>query len=97
MHLNLPLKDFASCGRSLLYCYMSLAGWLRHEAVQVINAVRNLDVFIEQPCLTYEECLSVRRMCPLPFILDECMDDVAMLVRILSDKSADAINLKISK
>jgi len=59
--------------------------------------VKHLDVFIEQPCLSYEECLSVRRSCPLPFIIDENMDDIGMLVRILADKAADAINLKISK
>ena len=47
--------------------------------------------------MTYEECLSVRAHCPLPFILDESMDNIGMLVRILADKSADAINLKISK
>ena len=73
------------------------AGWKRHEAMQVINAVKGLDVFIEQPCETYEECVSVRNHCPLPFILDESMDSVGMLTRILADKSADAINLKISK
>lgn len=72
-------------------------GWLRHQAIQVINAVKHLDVFIEQPCLSYEECLSVRRICPLPFIIDESMDDIGMLVRILNDNAADAINLKISK
>jgi len=63
----------------------------------VVNAIKHLDVFIEQPCLSYEECVSVRNMCPLPMILDECMDEIGMLVRILADKSADAINLKISK
>ena len=68
-----------------------------HEAIQVINAVKDLDVYIEQPCLTYEECLSVRKLSPLPMVLDECMDDIGVLVRILADKAADVINLKISK
>ena len=43
---------------------------------QVINGVKDLDVYIEQPCATYEECLSVRRMCPLPMVLDESIDDI---------------------
>ena len=47
-----------------------------HQAMRVINAVKDLDVYIEQPCLTYDECLSVRRQCPLPFVMDECMDDI---------------------
>mgnify|MGYP001382783198 CR=1 FL=1 len=72
-------------------------GWLRHSALQVINAVKHLDVYIEQPCLTFEECLSVRQQCPLPMILDECMDDIGVLVKIISQNAADVINLKISK
>ena len=36
-------------------------GWLQHEAVRVVRAVTDVDVYIEQPCLTYEECLAVRR------------------------------------
>lgn len=45
-------------------------GWQMHEALQVINAVKDLNVYIEQPCLTYEECLSVRHRTTLPMILD---------------------------
>lgn len=41
-----------------------------------MNGVKDLDVYIEQPCATYEECLSVRRMCPLPMVLDESIDDI---------------------
>jgi L-alanine-DL-glutamate epimerase-like enolase superfamily enzyme len=72
-------------------------GWKMHQALQVVNAVRDLDVYIEQPCLTYDECLSVRRMSPLPMVLDECMDDIGVLTKIISEKAADVINLKISK
>lgn len=96
---------------------------------QVINGVKDLDVYIEQPCETYEECLSVRQHCPLPMVLDECMNDIGeeaiictlcaccnhailisrvscefdvfalsgVLVKIISDRAADVINLKISK
>ena len=35
-------------------------GWLKHEAMRVVRAVRDVDVYIEQPCLRYEDCLSVR-------------------------------------
>jgi L-alanine-DL-glutamate epimerase-like enolase superfamily enzyme len=45
-------------------------GWTQHEAVRVVRAVRDLDVYIEQPCLTYEECLAVRRQTDHPFVLD---------------------------
>ena len=72
-------------------------GWTMHEAARVVNAVRDLDVYIEQPCRGYEECLAVRRRTDLPFILDETIDGIEMLLRALRDGAMDAINLKISK
>jgi len=72
-------------------------GWTMHEAARVVNAVRDVDVYIEQPCRSYEECLSVRRRTPLPFILDENIDGLAILQRAIADGAMDAINLKISK
>ena len=41
--------------------------WLMHEAARVVRAVDDVDVYIEQPCLTYEECLSIRRRTTHPF------------------------------
>jgi len=72
-------------------------GWTQHEAVRVARAVRDLDVYIEQPCLTYEECLAVRRACGLPFVLDENIDGLDVLLRARSDLAMDVVNLKISK
>ena len=72
-------------------------GWLQHEAMRVISAVKDVDVYIEQPCLTYEECLSVRRHCVRPFILDENIDGIDMLLRARADLAMDVVNLKISK
>ncbi len=72
-------------------------GWTRHEAARVVNAVSDLDVFIEQPCMTYEECVSIRRRTALPFVLDEVIDGCGMLVRGIAEDAMDVINLKISK
>ncbi len=72
-------------------------GWTMHEAARVVNAVRDLDVYIEQPSPTYEECLATRRRSPLPFVLDEVITDVGALTRALGDGAMDVINLKISK
>jgi cis-L-3-hydroxyproline dehydratase len=72
-------------------------GWLMHEAVRVVRAVRDVDVYIEQPCLTYEECLSVRRLTDHPFVLDEVIDGVDMLTRGKADLAMDVVNIKISK
>jgi len=72
-------------------------GWTQHEAMRVINGVRDVDVYIEQPCLTYEECLSVRRHCRHPFVLDENIDSIDVLLRARADLAMDVVNLKISK
>ncbi len=72
-------------------------GWTRHEAARVVGAVANLDVYIEQPCQTYDECVSIRRRTSLPFVLDEVIDGTGMLVRGLAEDAMDVINLKISK
>lgn len=72
-------------------------GWLQHEAARVVRAVRDIDVYIEQPCLSYEECRAIRRGTDHPFILDENIDGIDMLLRAHAEGSMDAVNLKISK
>lgn len=72
-------------------------GWLLPDAARVVNAVKDLDVYIEQPCKSYEKCLAVRQRTALPFILDENIDGLDMLLRAHGDRAMDAINLKISK
>src|SRR5262245_22066251 len=72
-------------------------GWLVHDALRVVRAVRDVDVYIEQPCHTYEECLTVRRHTDHPFVLDEVIDSVDVLVRGHADRAMDVVNIKISK
>jgi L-alanine-DL-glutamate epimerase-like enolase superfamily enzyme len=72
-------------------------GWTQHEALRVADAVRDVDVYIEQPCMTYQECLAVRRHTNRPFILDEVVDSIGMVVEGARDHAMDVINLKISK
>jgi cis-L-3-hydroxyproline dehydratase len=72
-------------------------GWTRAEAARIVASVADLDVFIEQPCPTYEECLSVRRRTARPFVLDEVIGGVDTLMTALADDAMDIINLKISK
>lgn len=72
-------------------------GWKMKDAMRVVRAVRDVDVYIEQPCETYEECLSVRRHCDHPFILDECIDSLRAILRGHHDGAMDCVNIKISK
>jgi L-alanine-DL-glutamate epimerase-like enolase superfamily enzyme len=72
-------------------------GWLMHDAMRVVRAVRDVDVYLEQPCPTYDECLSIRRHCDHPFILDESIDSLEVLLRGHADHAMDCVNIKISK
>jgi len=72
-------------------------GWTQHDAMRVVRAVRDEDVYIEQPCLTYDECVAVRRRATHPFVLDENIDSLEMLLRGHADGAMDVVNLKISK
>ncbi len=72
-------------------------GWLMHDAVRVANAVRDVDVYLEQPCATYAQCLAVRERTTLPFVLDEVIDSVDMILRGAADRAMDVVNIKISK
>lgn len=72
-------------------------GWTQHEAMRVVRAVRDVDVYIEQPCLSYQECLAIRRHTDQPFVLDESVDSIEMLMNAKRDLAMDVVNLKISK
>jgi cis-L-3-hydroxyproline dehydratase len=72
-------------------------GWLMHDALRVVRAVRDIDLYIEQPCRSYEECLTVRRHCDHPFVLDESIDSLDPLLRGHADRAMDVVNVKISK
>jgi L-alanine-DL-glutamate epimerase-like enolase superfamily enzyme len=72
-------------------------GWTVDEALRVARATRDLDYFMEQPCMTYEECQQVRRRIDLPMKLDECITDFHMIQRVVQDRGAEAVCLKISK
>ncbi len=72
-------------------------GWVQHEAARVVEAVSEADVYIEQPCKTYEECLAIRNRSSHPFVLDENIDCIEMLIKGYSDGAMDVVNLKISK
>ena len=72
-------------------------GWLMHQAARVVRAVKDVDVYIEQPCETFEECYSIRKITDHPFVLDESIDGLPILLRANSLQSMDVVNIKISK
>ena len=67
------------------------------NALRTMQKVRDLNFMLEQPCATYEECRAVHMKVLQPIVLDECMDSLKTLLRVISDRSAEAVNIKISK
>ncbi|MET1412427.1 enolase C-terminal domain-like protein [Roseibium sp. HPY-6] len=72
-------------------------GASRLDATRVGRAVRDLDVMLEQPCATLEECASVRAATGLPMKLDETAHDTASLFKAYELGCMDAVALKLSK
>ena len=68
-----------------------------HEAARVVRGVKDVDVYIEQPCLSYNECLSIRRRTDHPFVMDEHIDGMDVLMKAHADQATDVVNIKISK
>ncbi|MEM8699016.1 MAG: mandelate racemase/muconate lactonizing enzyme family protein, partial [Pseudomonadota bacterium] len=79
-------------------------GWRQHDALRVARGMEtiqaehaSISVYLEQPCLSYAECLAVRRTTGLPMVLDEVMTDADALIRGADDRAMDLINLKINR
>jgi L-alanine-DL-glutamate epimerase-like enolase superfamily enzyme len=71
-------------------------GWTVFDSLRVIAEIDDHTIMIENPCVTYEECLEVRRHYDGPMILDEAIDDSLDLVRAISDRALDVLVIKIS-
>jgi len=73
------------------------AAWRRDQALRFSRGVEDIDIYLEQPCRDYDECLSLRRRTRHPIKLDEGLNTLADVQRALSDDAMDAIALKVSK
>jgi L-alanine-DL-glutamate epimerase-like enolase superfamily enzyme len=72
-------------------------GWNVMDAAVALRLIRDLDVFVEQPCRTLEDCASLRDRAPYPLIIDEPVTDPAALVRAKQLAGAVAVNVKIGR
>ena len=72
-------------------------GSTRLDATRVGRAVRHLDIMLEQPCATLEECAAVKTATGLPMKIDENAFDTASLLEARSLGCLDAVALKTSK
>ncbi len=72
-------------------------GFSRLDATRVGRAVAHLDVMLEQPCSTLEECAAVRAATGLPMKIDENAHDTSSLLHAHALGCMDAVALKLSK
>ena len=71
--------------------------WTLSEAMSVARAIDDLDVMIEQPCLTYEDCMHVRTNTNLLMKLDELVTDQFIAERVIQDQAADVVCVKMAR
>ncbi|MEL7097546.1 MAG: mandelate racemase/muconate lactonizing enzyme family protein [Pseudomonadota bacterium] len=69
----------------------------RLDATRVARAVQHLDIMIEQPCATLEDCAAVRAASGLAMKLDELAHDTETLLKAHHLGILDAVALKLSK
>ena len=72
-------------------------GASRLDATRVGRAVAHLDIMLEQPCRTIEDCAAVRSATGLPMKMDECARDTASLLKAHELGCMDALAVKLSK
>ncbi|WP_415919880.1 mandelate racemase/muconate lactonizing enzyme family protein [Tateyamaria sp. SN6-1] len=67
------------------------------SAIRVARGVADIDVMLEQPCRTIEECTQVAQATGLPMKLDENVHDTASLMQAQAAGCLQAVALKLSK
>ena len=72
-------------------------GASRLQATRTGRAVAHLDIMLEQPCKTLEDCAAVRQATGLPMKIDENTFDLATLLHAFNLGCLDAVALKLSK
>ena len=70
--------------------------WTIDQAMQVMPLVRDVAPLIEQPCETYQECLTVSRHTGMGLMLDEVIEGQASFIRAARDGIMNVAVLKMS-
>ena len=81
---------------TVLFCDAN-AGWSAFQARQFADQTRDIDYVFEQPCVTIDDNLSVRRSVDKPMVLDESVQSLEDLLDIHRKGVADGVTLKISR
>lgn len=71
--------------------------WLPSQAIEVMNRVGDLAVTFEQPCETLEQCAAVRARTKQPICIDERLETLDDMQRIVNERIGEVVNLKIGR
>ena len=72
-------------------------GLLTFDAISLVQSLADLDVAIEQPCATIEECHAVRVATGCRMILDEPINTIDDLLQATKNRTGDVFNLKVTR
>jgi len=75
----------------------SNGGWNLQAAIIAVRLMRDLDIYIEQPCRETADCAIVRSMTALPMVMDESIVTADDLYRAKYEVKAGSINLKLGR
>jgi len=71
--------------------------WLPSEAVAVLNTNRDINRVIEQPCETLDQHLQLRRLVGQPLAIDESLQGLGDMLRIVETNACEVIGLKVGR
>ena len=71
--------------------------WLPAEAITALNATRDLNRVVEQPCETIEQHLQVRRNVTQTLAIDESLKTLSDLLRIIETGACEVVGLKLTR
>jgi L-alanine-DL-glutamate epimerase-like enolase superfamily enzyme len=72
-------------------------GYRLDEALRVVRMAGDIDLMLEQPCATIEECRDLRSRAGVPIMLDEEINTVHDLTKAYHIGAIDALNLKTGR
>ncbi|TPJ18896.1 mandelate racemase [Mesorhizobium sp. B2-7-3] len=73
------------------------AGWTLLEASVGMRALEDLNLWFEQPCRELADCALLRKISPLPLIMDESVVNCGDLHQAKYEVGAAGINIKIGR
>lgn len=72
-------------------------GWTTRDALTVSHLCSEHAFVMEQPCDTYEEIAAIRPLLRHPVYLDECAENLGVVLRAIGEGVADGFGFKVTR